>query len=683
MAFKWLISRNTQNIAKVHLTLPKALITHRSYFHGIQRWPRSYGKLKSRCFASNVASLEAAQQELDRKFKELEGNVETIRQSQVNKWPSLNLSEQEIEQALYSIEQEGKSDNDVATSNELKGLPDATFYLGPILSKRLQLHHNEKEAKNSLVVIGEDRKYLKFVVENKKKLEAWNQKVVALLADPNCFQGVSKLHVESFVTALPTTLKVKHMQQILKNLENTDLGLWRELCYQFMVACNRKKMFSASLNLLEQYNSIDSSVHSDLCRAEAFALSRLGLYSEFTKLIERYQKEVKIFEHSFFSVCLVSFCKAQMTSQALSLFDYMKFVSVNTAPNEIDYNSLIYHCAVQKRPEKALELYNDMIKRPINPLRPTELTINNLIHALSTEKKYHFLAFAYLSEFTKFGLAPNARTSYELLRLAAQSGNINAIKNLYSQYWANSQVLSKICSVERLFNFAYKAYANATTKDSSVIPSLDKIRESVIRNLEEDESFSSPFGLRKISTKSDLFYAAVYTREYTKKYHPEIVTKTSLSFLNIFSTQQNLELFTSVYLTEFSQPDFAEKEDLENHFITQRNILAYYFAIYVSLRCDDFILGYRAWQEYYLHKDKGIIPSELKGYEQKITTLMISLFSKHGYLELARKLLVASLNQGWDWTPHSLGHLRKLASLKKDQATVQLIDGITGTQILT
>ncbi|EPX72549.1 group I intron splicing factor [Schizosaccharomyces octosporus yFS286] len=681
MAFKWLVSQNTQNVAKVHLTLPTTLVIHRSYSHGSQWRPKSYGNLRFQRFASNVASLKAAQQELDQRIKQLEGNLETIRKNQLNKLHFPRFSEQDIEQALYSIEQQEESDSNSTTLNVQKSLPGAAFYLGPVLSKRLQLDHYENEVLNSLVVVEKDSQNLNLVGKSKGKLKAWNKKVLALLADPNCFQGVSKSQIENFVKIIPTTLKVGYMEQILKNLENSNLGVWHELCYQFMVACNGKRLFSKSLKLLEQYKKTDSNVHSDLCHAEAFALSRLGLYSELPKLINLYQTEVKEFEHSFFSLCLGSFCKAQMTSQAFSLFDFMKFVSVNTAPNENDYNSLIHLCAVQKKPEKALELYNDMTKRPINPLRPTELTINNLIHALSTQKIYHPLAFAYLSEFTKFGLAANAQTSYELLRLAAQSGNINALKNLYNQYWIDNPILPKICSVERLFNFAYKAYANTTTEESLVIPSLDRIRENAIRNLDEGER--SPFGSRNISTKSDLFYAAVFTREYTKKYHPEIVTKTSLSFLNVFSTQQNLELFKGVYSTEFSQPDSSEKTQLENNFITQRNIIAYYFAIYVSLHCDNFVFGYSTWQEYYLHKDMGIIPPDLKGYEQKITTLMISLFSKHGYLELARKLLIASLNEGWEWTPRSLGYLRKLASLKKDQATVQLIDGITGTQILT
>ncbi|EPY52874.1 group I intron splicing factor [Schizosaccharomyces cryophilus OY26] len=473
------------------------------------------------------------------------------------------------------------------------------------------------------------------------------------------------------------------MQRILENLGNTNLGIWHELCYQFMVACNRKKLPLMSLEVLKRYNNIGSTLHSDLCCAQAIALTQLERYDELMELVQRYQNEMKLPEHSFLSVCLGSFCKAQMTQQAMSLFDYMKFVSINTAPDNRDYDSLIYLCAIQKRPEKALELYNDMIKRPINPLKPTELTINNLIHALSADKKYHPFAFAYLSEFSKFGLTPNAQTSFELLRFAAQSGNVNALKNLYSEYWVQSPVLPKICSIERLFNFAYRAYANANVQESSVIPSFDRIREIAKKNLGEDESYRLPFGLRNISTKSDLFYAAVYTREYTKKYHPEVVTKTSLSYLNVFSTQKNLELFKHVYSTEFCQPDFIEKLDTEKQFITKRNILVYYFAIYVSIQCNDFIFGYGAWQDYYRYKDTGIIPADLKGYEQKITTLMISLFSKHGFLELARKLLVASLNQGWEWTPHSLGHLRRLATLKKDHATVQLIDGITGRQILT
>ncbi|CAA17061.1 mitochondrial PPR repeat protein Ppr3 [Schizosaccharomyces pombe] len=631
--------------------------------------------IQARC-STNEASWKLAQKELDLKIREYEQKLKDVKLNDINKKSPLNIPDEVWTKFISEVNSYDKEkENHLSTGNhELRRT--TPLKIGPLLLTRIGLLKSKNTASNNYSVdhivsnLANDNTLLNRQVST----EEWNSHLRHLLNIPKCFLGVDIVEIVNFFNYLPQTVISKSSLEIWKAVEESGMKVMPDLLVLLMESTNASGDFRKTVQLYHLYQKSNAPPNGLVYQSYAIALSSLGKHKDLVALYSE-QKSVSITpSKDFLNACIKAFSRTKEFTKAWEVFNFMKFTATSISPSAETYGLMIQICSSQYNPEKALDLYNEMKLRPIDPLTPTTFVINNLIHALATDVRFQTVAFSLLQDLSHYGLRPNHSTLYELIRLIAYSGKLDYMKDILDNFWVRQKLLPSILKVEQIFHFIFRALISAEVQTSSVTPDYTHFKEEVRKIIDSSKEPLIPFLKRSTLTENDLFLNAIYTFEYAKRKFPEALNSRLVTdFLNIFLERGSVQLFKEIYQLEFREMSTMEGSSMKVAKIT----LTYIYAIKLALLFNDFEFGYAAWQEYWHCKIHKLLPKEDASYEQKVVLLTLSLLSKNKHTSLARSLLLSHLDKGWTWNKHSLGFMRKMCSVMNDQATVYLIDSIT------
>lgn len=131
-----------------------------------------------------------------------------------------------------------------------------------------------------------------------------------------------------------------------------------------------------------------------------------------------------------------SYIAAGQYNVAFRVFDDLKFTSLDTQPDTKLYNSMILVAAKSYNVNRALDLFNEMVTRPIDPLVPNEETYELLVYACARDPSTHMKAWHLFMEMRERGVAASLKALHSLLYLCARTGEILISRALIRQMWA-------------------------------------------------------------------------------------------------------------------------------------------------------------------------------------------------------------------------------------------------------
>lgn len=121
---------------------------------------------------------------------------------------------------------------------------------------------------------------------------------------------------------------------------------------------------------------------------------------------------------------------------AFKVFDNLKYASMETQPDTKLYNSMILVAAKEHNVNRALDLFNEMVSRPIDPLEPNEESYELLVYACARDPATHMKAWQLFMEMHERGIAASLKALHTLLYLCAKTGEVLICRALVRQMWA-------------------------------------------------------------------------------------------------------------------------------------------------------------------------------------------------------------------------------------------------------
>lgn len=199
--------------------------------------------------------------------------------------------------------------------------------------------------------------------------------------------------------------------------------------------------------------------------------------------IKEMQRENVALSLPVYNILINTCISAREYDQAFQVFDMLKFLGTNTLPDVQIYNTIMVAALKQRNIHKVLDLYQEMITRPINPLQPDEGTYTVLIQACARDETMHIKAWQFLLELHEKDLAKTRHSLNAMLLLCGQTGELSFARSIF---W---QMCSEPVSYPDSFSLAclFKAYSNY--KPGAISPVLStaigpKLRAAVFFNLD-------------------------------------------------------------------------------------------------------------------------------------------------------------------------------------------------------
>ncbi|KAK6464600.1 mitochondrial group I intron splicing factor CCM1 [Scheffersomyces coipomensis] len=248
--------------------------------------------------------------------------------------------------------------------------------------------------------------------------------------------------------------------------------------------------------------------------------------------------------------------KANNHNQAVQIFDSMKFFSETTKPGTKEYSDIIVSYVNNDAIEKALDLYQEMIKEGIE-------VNQNIMVALSkgcaSRELFRYKAWDFMFEIQKHGWKPTLQTYEYILYLSSKDGDLTFSRALYSK-------LAELGSTTaRSFSFLLLAYSKVSLASSSGYrPPLITFNEQgrIFRRnfLSESTVLDSkvlPFlPIEELTSKEQVLAESSAMWGYAILQTPTFINeKSTTTYLNIAAEVGNLEDFkdrynVSTYLNE-------------------------------------------------------------------------------------------------------------------------------------
>lgn len=163
------------------------------------------------------------------------------------------------------------------------------------------------------------------------------------------------------------------------------------------------------------------------------------------------------------------YTKMDLGKQAWDAFDTMKFLSKSHEPDVVTYNSVLHLCNKERDYARAIDLYQEMIDRK---LEPTALTLNILAKTLArasadpvtSENKaesLRLLGWKYIHEIedrfrSNHTETPFHHTSEAMMALAAYDGDVGLARALYYRYTSQKYKQLRTKSPGRMVENAWR-----------------------------------------------------------------------------------------------------------------------------------------------------------------------------------------------------------------------------------
>ncbi|KAK9458026.1 hypothetical protein V1511DRAFT_454552 [Dipodascopsis uninucleata] len=207
---------------------------------------------------------------------------------------------------------------------------------------------------------------------------------------------------------------------------------------------------------------------------------------------------------------LMQICvKSNHVKQLFQIFDLLKFMSTKSQPTAKMYGLMISACAKTGEVEKALDLYNEMISRPVRPLKPTPAVLNALVYACSRKREFHSHSWRFLLLSREMGFPIDRNTMNSMLHICSMAGDLTYARGIIIQMCADSSSSPDHKSYQHLmraYSQGKKTEYNAGPS-TSVTPEISRIIHSsflpAISTVSPDNETVPPFIPKSTLTTTD------------------------------------------------------------------------------------------------------------------------------------------------------------------------------------
>ncbi|EEB07138.1 group I intron splicing factor [Schizosaccharomyces japonicus yFS275] len=520
--------------------------------------------------------------------------------------------------------------------------------------------------------------------------EVWKSRLDNLFRYSVPFEKCNLNQVIELVTHLPSSFRASYAKNILDCLKQVCLTPSVYLLNILLHASAKHSTLEETLNVYNAYNQfqLKPDNYTFVSLIIAYSLHK-QIVKAFSLLSEMKRLKIEANTHVFNTYIAILYHE-RLYEQAWRLFDYMKFKSLQSQPDDKTYSYMISVCTAERKVEKALNLYQEMQERPINPLTPSSRTIDAILRALARYPRYHSKFWSIFEELRAEQWKPGAQTFVAFAQLFSYGGQVNSLKRWISRIWSMSGETPDAKTIELLFQYLFRAYSNVKFNQE---PSLEQVPnektgdDASISSPSNQLSLKLPFLLSSSSgdiTKEELIHEAKECYHYLQQYHPTVLSvHLRTTYMSIFKNHGCMDEVKEFYAKSFRPAKLPSSHVVSNQNETTcnkdlpfRDIHVYACAINGASVSNDFAFGYAVWLEY-LHC-KSYLPEVLNGdkIEFEITKSMIILFARNQFLHLAVKLLNETKDRHWKWTRRSLGIMHKVAFLSQDKPALDLIEEI-------
>ncbi|KAK9464061.1 uncharacterized protein V1516DRAFT_669448 [Lipomyces oligophaga] len=296
----------------------------------------------------------------------------------------------------------------------------------------------------------------------------WERVLTVLFELPLVFEDLEIEDIKLFVSNIPVESRAKHAQNLIalvnKSQHSMDLQLYNLIMESYAHTC-RSDCFELCAEMLAAGIEPDEITYQHILQL----FFRQENYDQLSATVSHMLNNKIELNLNHYEIVLQSCLQLERYDELLQIFQFMKFRSLQTQPNAKIFSIMIMAAGMKRNVEQAINLYEEMTTRPIDPIKTTPETLQSLIFACARRFDYQARAWELAVEYHERNF-PISREFYNtLLHLCGESGDIKIARSIITQMTVNSAMMSPdIFSFQNLM----KAYAIAGAKRRIHAPPL-------------------------------------------------------------------------------------------------------------------------------------------------------------------------------------------------------------------
>ncbi|EGW30558.1 uncharacterized protein SPAPADRAFT_157751 [Spathaspora passalidarum NRRL Y-27907] len=260
------------------------------------------------------------------------------------------------------------------------------------------------------------------------------------------FQDLQPGTIHKFLRKIPNSTLVNLIPSVEAMYSHAGIEIPHKTYYLFLRAlASGHKVSDERLKLVQHYVDLIKQQVTDLSVDHYETL--LVIYSksdDFTRvnqiLQEMKQRGIQVSKPAFSAIMQGYIYNQRNHTQAMEVFDGMKFFSQMTQPGEKEYTEIIASCVMNDELERGLDLYQEMIsnKIPIN-----QKVLSNLAKGCCRKPQYRHRAWQLFFDIYKHGWVPDLPTYESMIYIAARDGDVDLARALLYKMLETNSVTPK------------------------------------------------------------------------------------------------------------------------------------------------------------------------------------------------------------------------------------------------
>ncbi|KAI5956992.1 CCM1 [Candida jiufengensis] len=377
----------------------------------------------------------------------------------------------------------------------------------------------------------------------------WNL-IVSQLQLGGGFSNLSSSTVHKFIKSIPIR-DLKYLIPILQKMcssANIELQNKTNLLFFKSLAIGGR-LSEVEMELMENYFEKFASLNElklDVYETMICAYTKFGNMNK----VEQLLKEMKLNKLEISRSILTSILQGYIFyekdfNKALETFDAMKFLSTTTQPNSRTYTDMIIACVMNKKIEKALDLYQEMLD---HRLKINQNTLAALAKGCSKSKQFSSKSWDFIFNIYDQGISPNLQTIECMLNISGLEGDVDLSRALFQKLAESGSITSKSIV------FLMMSYSNySPTKKVNKIMENDRgrlFRENMIEKvdffaLQNDFPF---LPVKHLSSDQLVLAESSALITFIVEFRPELISYQLVScFLNIILNLGTFDQFKTTY----------------------------------------------------------------------------------------------------------------------------------------
>ncbi|KAK7206256.1 hypothetical protein BZA70DRAFT_294545 [Myxozyma melibiosi] len=290
----------------------------------------------------------------------------------------------------------------------------------------------------------------------------WDAIIQTLQGTNVKLQDIPPEDVESFLRDIPHAYRADHAIDLMKLLEESKIELNTYMYNMFLQAFASEKREKQALSLVQYMQmsnvELDHWVYYNLLSL----YFNLDDYKKMSTTVDQMlENNIDMNVNHYFLLLRMCF-KTERFREMNQMFDLMKFRSLKTLPDSRIYSLMISACGVTRDAERALDLYEEMTTRPIEPLETNPHVLRSVIYACTKRADYRQKGWELALEYQERGF-PISEIMSSMLQMCALSGDFVHARVFFL----------RMCSEQSMkpgkqeYGFLIQSYANAIAVRSS------------------------------------------------------------------------------------------------------------------------------------------------------------------------------------------------------------------------